>query len=74
MAAQELGEQVEVADVVVDDQYVPAHPDAYSMRPGAPPEEVDVVATLAGEIMEAALPLAVPIVVDVKIGSDWSEV
>src|SRR3989441_1499214 len=40
----------------------------------APPDEVDAVAALAAEIMEAALPLRVPIVVDVKIGKDWSEV
>jgi len=40
----------------------------------SPPEEVEVVATLASEIMEAALPLAVPVVVDVKSGNDWSEV
>jgi DNA polymerase-1 len=40
----------------------------------APPEEVEATAGLAREIMEAALPLAVPIVVDVKVGRDWSEV
>ncbi|HEY7648912.1 MAG TPA: DNA polymerase I [Methylomirabilota bacterium] len=40
----------------------------------APPEEVEVVATLAQEIMGAALPLRVPVVVDVKTGKDWSEV
>ena len=34
-------------------------------------EQVEV---LAREIMEAALPLDVPIVVDVKSGHDWSEV
>jgi DNA polymerase I-like protein with 3'-5' exonuclease and polymerase domains len=32
------------------------------------------VEALAREIMEAALPLDVPIVVDVKSGRDWSEV
>jgi DNA polymerase-1 len=40
----------------------------------APPEEVSDVETLAREIMEAALPLAVPVVVDVKAGTDWSQV
>jgi DNA polymerase-1 len=40
----------------------------------SPPAEVETVAALAREIMEAALPLAVPIVVDVKTGTDWSEV
>jgi DNA polymerase-1 len=40
----------------------------------APPEEVETVETLASEIMGAALPLRVPVVVDVKSGTDWSEV
>jgi DNA polymerase I len=40
----------------------------------APPDEVAAVEALAREIMEAALPLDVPIVVDVKSGRDWSEV
>jgi len=40
----------------------------------APPEEVDAICEMAREIMEAALPLCVPIVVDVKVGKDWSEV
>jgi DNA polymerase I len=40
----------------------------------APPEEAPVVETLARDIMGAALPLRVPIVVDVKTGKDWSEV
>jgi DNA polymerase-1 len=40
----------------------------------APPDEVPVVEALAREIMAAALPLRVPIVVDVKSGRDWSEV
>ena len=40
----------------------------------APPEEVDTVTALAGEIMAAALPLKVPVVVDVKTGDDWAEV
>jgi DNA polymerase-1 len=40
----------------------------------APPDEVVAVEALAREIMEAALPLDVPIVVDVKSGRDWSEV
>ncbi|HEX2440514.1 MAG TPA: DNA polymerase I [Methylomirabilota bacterium] len=40
----------------------------------SPPDEVESVVSLAREIMEAALPLDVPIVVDVKTGLDWSEV
>jgi DNA polymerase-1 len=40
----------------------------------APLDEVDAVEALARELMESALPLAVPIVVDVKAGKDWSEV
>jgi DNA polymerase-1 len=40
----------------------------------APPEEVPVVEALAREIMAGALPLRVPVVVDVKSGKDWSEV
>jgi DNA polymerase-1 len=40
----------------------------------APPSEVPVIETLAREIMEAALPLDVPVVVDVKSGDDWSQV
>jgi DNA polymerase-1 len=39
----------------------------------APPEEVATVEALAREIMGAALPLRVPVVVDVKSGRDWSE-
>jgi len=40
----------------------------------APPEEVAAVEALARDVMGAALPLRVPVVVDVKSGSDWSEV
>ncbi len=40
----------------------------------APPEEVETVAALARSIMESALPLRVPVVVDVKVGRDWAEV
>jgi DNA polymerase-1 len=40
----------------------------------APPEEVDTVTALAGEIMASALPLKVPVVVDVKTGDDWAQV
>jgi len=40
----------------------------------APPDEVPAIETLAREIMASALPLSVPIVVDVKSGSDWSHV
>src|SRR5438309_5350710 len=40
----------------------------------APPDEVGAVEALAREIMAAALPLKVPVVVDVKTGGDWAEV
>jgi DNA polymerase-1 len=40
----------------------------------APPGEVEAVERLATEIMAAALPLDVPVVVDVKTGDDWAEV
>ena len=40
----------------------------------APPEEVPAVEELAREIMGEALPLRVPVVVDVKSGTDWSQV
>ncbi|MGH7276011.1 MAG: DNA polymerase I, partial [Candidatus Rokuibacteriota bacterium] len=40
----------------------------------APPEEVPVIEALAREVMESALPLHVPIVVDAKSGKDWAEV
>jgi DNA polymerase-1 len=40
----------------------------------APPEEEEAVKALARELMESALPLRVPVVVDVKAGKDWSEV
>ncbi len=39
----------------------------------APPDEVPAVRALAAELMEGALPLDVPIVVDVESGRDWSE-
>jgi DNA polymerase-1 len=39
----------------------------------APPDEVAAVEALARAIMGAALPLRVPVVVDVKSGRDWSE-
>ena len=39
----------------------------------APPEEVPAVEALAREIMEMALPLQIPLVVDVKSGADWAE-
>jgi DNA polymerase-1 len=38
----------------------------------APPDEVETVEALAREIMAGALPLRVPVVVDVKSGLDWS--
>jgi DNA polymerase-1 len=40
----------------------------------APPEEVAAVEALAREIMAQALPLRVPVGVDIKSGKDWSEV
>jgi DNA polymerase-1 len=40
----------------------------------APPEEVEAVTALARAQMASALPLRVPVVVDVKTGVDWSEV
>jgi DNA polymerase-1 len=40
----------------------------------APPAEVSAVEALAREIMSAALPLDVPVVVDVKSNGDWSQV
>jgi DNA polymerase-1 len=40
----------------------------------SPPAEVEAIVALAREIMVAALPLDVPIVVDVKTGLDWSQV
>ena len=40
----------------------------------APPDEVATIEELAREIMAAALPLKVPVVVDVKTGADWAEV
>jgi DNA polymerase-1 len=40
----------------------------------APPGEVPAVEALAREIMGQALPLRVPVVVDVKSGTDWSQV
>ncbi len=38
----------------------------------APPDEVATVEALARDIMASALPLRVPVVVDVKSGMDWS--
>jgi DNA polymerase-1 len=40
----------------------------------APPDEIDTITALAGEIMASALPLKVPVVVDVKTGDDWAQV
>jgi DNA polymerase-1 len=40
----------------------------------APPEEVGTIEALAADIMAGALPLDVPVVVDVKTGADWAEV
>jgi len=36
-----------------------------------PREEVDALAAMAREAMESALPLDVPLIVDVKVGDDW---
>jgi DNA polymerase-1 len=36
-----------------------------------PREHVDGLAALVRETMEGALPLSVPLVVDVKVGDDW---
>jgi DNA polymerase I len=36
-----------------------------------PREEVDALAALVRETMEGALPLSVPLIVDVKVGDDW---
>jgi DNA polymerase-1 len=36
-----------------------------------PRDEVDPLAALVRETMEGALPLSVPLVVDVKVGDDW---
>jgi DNA polymerase-1 len=40
----------------------------------APPAEVEEVKRLVRELMESAMPLSVPIKVDVKAGDDWSQV
>ena len=39
-----------------------------------PPDEVPEVTRLARELMESAMPLDVPVRVDVKVGDDWSQV
>ncbi len=39
-----------------------------------PPDEVLEVTRLARELMESAMPLGVPVRVDVKVGDDWSQV
>jgi DNA polymerase-1 len=36
-----------------------------------PREEVDALAAVVRETMEGALPLSVPLIVDVKVGDDW---
>jgi DNA polymerase I len=36
-----------------------------------PRDEVDALAALVRETMEGALPLSVPLIVDVKVGDDW---
>jgi DNA polymerase I len=40
----------------------------------SPPDEVETVVALAHEVMASALPLDVPVVVDVKTGLDWAQV
>ena len=39
----------------------------------APEEELATLEPLAREIMESAMPLSVPLKVDIKLGRDWSE-
>jgi DNA polymerase-1 len=36
-----------------------------------PRDEVDALAAVVRETMEGALPLSVPLIVDVKVGDDW---
>jgi hypothetical protein len=36
-----------------------------------PRDEVDALAAIVREQMEGALPLDVPLVVDIKVGDDW---
>jgi DNA polymerase-1 len=36
-----------------------------------PRDEVDRLAPVVREVMEGALPLTVPLVVDIKVGDDW---
>ena len=41
-------------------------------RPDGPPRgEVEPLAAIVRETMEGALPLSVPLIVDVKVGDDW---
>jgi len=35
--------------------------------------ELDTLATLAREVMESALPLDVPLTVDLKVGTNWEQ-
>jgi DNA polymerase-1 len=39
-----------------------------------PEEEAEKARTLVREVMEGALPLDVPLVVDARVGSSWAEV
>jgi DNA polymerase-1 len=39
-----------------------------------PQAEVEEMKTLAREVMESAMALAVPLKVDIKVGLDWSQV
>ena len=36
-----------------------------------PRDEVDALAAIVRETMEGALPLSVPLTVDIKVGDDW---
>jgi DNA polymerase-1 len=36
-----------------------------------PRDEVDALVPVVREVMEGALPLSVPLTVDIKVGSDW---
>jgi DNA polymerase-1 len=38
-----------------------------------PRDEVEPLAAVVRETMESALPLSVPLVVDVKVGDDWEQ-
>jgi DNA polymerase I len=39
----------------------------------APPSEIEQLTRLASEVMSAALPLTVPVLVEAKVGLNWEE-